>query len=135
GDGLPTGGADILSVPDSATFLTMVLAHNETGVIRDLGPWAAKCRELQIPFHVDAVQAAARIEIDFGSSGATTMAIAAHKFRGPRGIGALLVRNGSRLPTMMFGGHQESGLRPGTEVTPLAAGMAKALELWKKERE
>ena len=52
-----------------------------------------------------------------------------------RAIGALLVRSGSRIPAMVFGGHQESGIRPGTEVTPLAAGMAKSLELWRNERE
>jgi cysteine desulfurase len=138
-DGLPAGGTDRMSVLHRqnvcATFLTMMLAHNETGVLRELGPWAEKCRELQIPFHVDAVQAAGRIEVDFLSSGATTMAIAAHKFRGPRGIGALLVRSGTRLPASLFGGHQEAGLRPGTEVTALAAGMARALELWRHERD
>lgn len=142
-NGLPTGGTDILSVLHKQTgatedepvaFLTMMLAHNETGVIRDLSPWATRCQELQIPFHVDAVQAAGKIGVDFQTSGATTMSIAAHKFRGPRGIGALIVRSGSRVPAMVFGGHQESGIRPGTEVTPLAAGMAKALELWRNER-
>ncbi len=144
-NGLPKGGTDILSVQhrqnvcatevENATFLTMMLAHNETGVIRDLQPWSDKCQELRIPFHVDAVQAAGKMEVDFQASGATTMSIAAHKFRGPRGIGALLVRSGTRLPASTFGGHQEAGLRPGTEVTPLAAGMARALELWRHERD
>lgn len=131
-EGLPSG-VD-LEAADVA-FVAMLLAHNETGVIRDIRPWAERCRERQIPFHVDAVQAAGRIEVDFCASGATTMAIAAHKFRGPRGIGALLVREGARVPALMFGGHQEEGVRPGTESTALAAGMAKALELWRGERE
>jgi len=142
-EGRPEGDPEILSDPRSripgadagATFVTMLLAHNETGVLRDLRPWASKCQELRIPFHVDAVQAAGRMAVDFRSSGATTMSIAAHKFRGPRGIGALLVRSGTRLAASTFGGHQEAGLRPGTEVTPLAAGMARALELWREERE
>lgn len=136
GDGLPVDDPAMLAAPDRSTdFATMMLAHNETGVIRDLRRWADKCRELQIPFHVDAVQAAGRIDVNFRTSGATTMSIAAHKFRGPRGVGALLVRSGAKVPAMVFGGHQESGVRPGTEVTPLAAGMAKALELWRNERE
>jgi cysteine desulfurase len=138
-DGLPDGGTDILSVGHRqnvcATFATMMLAHNETGVIRDIAPWSAECQELRIPFHVDAVQAAGRIEVNFQASGVTTMSIAAHKFRGPRGVGALLVRSGTKLPGLIFGGHQESGIRPGTELTPLAAGMAKALELWRSERQ
>jgi len=115
-------------------FVCMLLAHNETGVIRDTRPWATACAEQRIPFHVDAVQAAGKIDVQFQSSGATTMSIAAHKFRGPRGIGALLVRNGARLPARMFGGHQEDGVRPGTECTALAAGMAKALDLWRRDR-
>jgi cysteine desulfurase len=115
-------------------FGAVLLAHNETGVIRDVAPWAEFCRERRIPLHVDAVQAAARIEVNFAASGATTMAVAAHKFRGPRGIGGLLIRTGSRLPAAMFGGHQENGVRPGTECVALAAGMAMALELWRNER-
>ncbi len=141
-EGLPSGGTDILSVlhrqnvhATEVAFVAMLLAHNETGVVRDVRPWAEAWRERQIPFHVDAVQAAGRIEVDFRASGATTMAIAAHKFRGPRGVGALLVREGARVPALMFGGHQEEGVRPGTESTALAAGMAKALELWRGERE
>lgn len=116
-------------------FGAVLLAHNETGVIRDVAPWAEMCRERGIPLHVDAVQAAGRIPVNFATSGATTMAVAAHKFRGPRGIGALLVRSGTRLPATVFGGHQENGVRPGTECTALAAGMAKALELWRVEGE
>ncbi|QDT54106.1 Cysteine desulfurase [Caulifigura coniformis] len=138
-EGLPAVAAEMLSPPDgpSATigFATMMLAHNETGVIREVGPWGTECLGGRIPFHVDAVQAAGKVDVDFRASGATTMSIAAHKFGGPRGIGVLLVRTGSRLPAMAFGGHQESGMRPGTEVTSLAAGMAKSLELWQLDRD
>jgi len=136
--GLPAaGGTDISNagVANEVAFVTMLLAHNETGVLRDLPPWAEVCTARRIPLHVDAVQAAGKIDVDFQASGATTMSIAAHKFRGPRGIGALLVRNGARLPARMFGGHQEDGVRPGTESTALAAGMARALELWREERD
>ncbi len=116
-------------------LVVLQLAHNETGVLRDLSPWANLCSALTIPLHVDAVQAAGRMELNFGASGASTMSIAAHKFRGPRGMGALLVRAGVKLRPLMTGGHQESDLRPGTECPALAAGMARALELWVRERD
>lgn len=116
-------------------FATALLAHNETGVIQDLSRLSVLCREHRVPLHVDAVQAAGRIEVDFRSSGAATMSIAAHKFRGPRGIGALLLRESVNLTRTVFGGHQESGHRPGTECTALAAGMACALQLWKSDRD
>lgn len=112
-----------------------LLAHNETGVVQDLTLLGEKCRQHHVPWHVDAVQAVGKIPVDFRELGATTLSCAAHKFHGPRGIGALLVREGCRLEPLHFGGHQESGRRAGTELTALAAGMAKALELWQGNRQ
>lgn len=114
---------------------TALLAHNETGVIQDLAPLVERCREQRVPLHVDAVQAVGKIDVDFRALGATTLSLAAHKFHGPRGIGALLIRDGVRLAPLLFGGHQEADRRPGTENAPLAAGMATALKLWHDERE
>lgn len=114
---------------------TVILAHNETGVIQDLDPLAAACREHRVPLHVDAVQAVGKIPVDFHALGATTLALGAHKFHGPRGIGALVIRDGVQLAPFQFGGHQERGRRPGTELVALAAGMAKALEIWNRQRE
>lgn len=111
-----------------------LLAHNETGVLQDLALLREQCRQQRVPWHVDAVQAVGKIPVDFRELGATTLSCAAHKFHGPRGIGALLVREGSRLEPLHFGGHQEAGRRAGTELTALAAGMAKALELWHEDR-
>ncbi|MCA9109825.1 MAG: aminotransferase class V-fold PLP-dependent enzyme, partial [Planctomycetaceae bacterium] len=113
---------------------TLLLAHNETGVLQDITPITSRCAEHRIPLHVDAVQAVGKIDVDFHALGATTLALGAHKFHGPRGIGALLIREGTRLPATQFGGHQESGHRPGTECVPLAAGMATALRLWHDDR-
>ncbi|MFO1092699.1 MAG: cysteine desulfurase family protein [Planctomycetaceae bacterium] len=113
---------------------TALLAHNETGVIQDIAPLAAHCREHRIPLHIDAVQAVGKIDVDFHKLGATTLALAAHKFHGPRGIGALLIRDGLHLAPLLFGGHQESGRRPGTECAPLATGMATALQIWHNSR-
>jgi cysteine desulfurase len=114
---------------------TALLAHNETGVIQDIAPLADLCRERGVPLQIDAVQAVGKIDVDFHALGAATLALAAHKFHGPRGIGALLVRDGTRLPPLLFGGHQEAGRRPGTECAPLAAGMATALQMWHDARE
>lgn len=114
--------------------VTVILAHNETGVVQDLAPLGACCREHGVFFHVDAVQAVGKIPVDFQALGASSLALGAHKFHGPRGIGALLLRKDCRLSPSAFGGHQESGRRPGTECVPLAAGMATALARWDAQR-
>lgn len=119
---------------DEIRLATALLAHNETGTIQDLAPLADLCRRHNVPLHVDAVQAVGKIDVDFRALAATTLAIAAHKFHGPRGIGALLIREGVSLSPILFGGHQESGRRPGTECAPLAAGMAAALRIWHERR-
>jgi cysteine desulfurase len=114
---------------------TILLAHNETGTIQDISRFAQLCGEHRLPLHVDAVQAVGKISVDFHGLNATSLAVGAHKFCGPRGIGALLLRDGAQLAPTCFGGHQEAGRRPGTECVALAVGMAKALELWHAERE
>jgi cysteine desulfurase len=86
-----------------------------------------------VPLLLDAVQAVGKIPVDFKATGAAALAFGAHKFHGPRGIGGLLLRRGIKLPSLLSGGHQESGRRAGTEAVPLIAGMAKALELWRDE--
>jgi cysteine desulfurase len=116
-------------------LVTVILAHNETGVVQDLRPLAALCHERGVLFHVDAVQAVGKISVDFHQLGVSSLALGAHKFYGPRGIGALLLKRGLTLAPSAFGGHQESGRRPGTEVVALIAGMAKALELFHADRE
>ena len=119
---------------DDIKLATVILAHNETGVIQDVGPLTTICRERGAFCHIDAVQAVGKIEVNFTELGATSLALGAHKFHGPRGIGGLLLKKGVTLAPFEFGGHQESGRRPGTEMVALAAGMAKALELWHRER-
>lgn len=116
-------------------LMTCVLAHNETGVIQDVGPLAATAAERGIPFHTDGVQAVGKIPVDFHALGVTSLAFAAHKFHGPRGVGGLLVRRGARLNPLLSGGHQESEKRPGTEAVPLIAAMAEALVEWKRDDE
>ena len=114
---------------DQLKLVTLILAHNETGVVQNLMPLARLCYQHNVPFHVDAVQAVGKIPVNFRELGATSLALGAHKFHGPRGIGALLLKEGAKLAPIQFGGHQEAGRRPGTEMVALAAGMARALQL------
>lgn len=114
---------------DDLRLATVILAHNETGTIQDTTTLARYCQERGVPLHLDAVQAVGKIPVNFRELGATSLAIGAHKFHGPRGVGALLVRDGVKLAPFQFGGHQEADRRPGTEPVALIAGMARALEL------
>ncbi len=133
---LETGAVpDGLFALEYLRLVTIILAHNETGVVQDVRDLAARCRERGVACHVDAVQAVGKIPINFHELGVSSLALGAHKFYGPRGIGALLLRRGHKLAAFGFGGHQEAGRRPGTEVVPLIAGMARALELFHAERE
>ena len=110
-------------------LVTVILAHNETGVVQDTTALAEHCQARGVPLHIDAVQAVGKIPVHFRDLKATSLALGAHKFHGPRGIGALLLREGVQLAPLQYGGHQESGRRPGTEMVALAAGMARALEI------
>ena len=99
--------------PDTA-IVTMVWANNETGVLLPIEEMACVADERRIVFHADAVQAAGKVEIDLGRVPVHLLSIAAHKFHGPKGVGALLVRQGLGLPPLLSGGGQEGGARAGT---------------------
>lgn len=114
---------------------TIILAHNETGVLQDISPLAARCEAHGVPLHVDGVQAVGKMVVDLRRLPVTALSLGAHKFHGPPGIGALLLREGIQLRPRQFGGHQESDRRAGTESVALAVGMAIALERWQLERE
>jgi cysteine desulfurase len=123
------------------TFLTpqtrlasVILGNHETGVLQPVAELAAICNGRGVPLHTDAVQVAGKLPVDFRGLGVAAMSIAAHKFRGPLGIGALILRSGVRIHPLVFGGHQQAGIRPGTECVALAVGMAAALELWQREQ-
>jgi cysteine desulfurase len=116
-------------------LVTAILGHNETGVLQPVAKIAAICRERGIPLHTDAAQVVGKFGVNFRDLGATTMTVAAHKFHGPLGIGALVVRHGTQLAPQLFGGFQQAGLRPGTESVPLVVGMLRTLELWHAERD
>jgi cysteine desulfurase len=116
--------------------VAVMLANHETGAIQ---PVAQLARQLvsrcDIAFHCDGVQAVGRIAVDFRELGVTTLSLSAHKFHGPAGIGALIVRRGTRLQPRLFGGHQQAGRRPGTEPVALAVGLAAALDVAVRDRD
>jgi cysteine desulfurase len=114
-------------------LVSVMLANNETGVLQPVAEIAAVCSEFGVRLHTDAVQVAGKLPVDFQSLGVAAMTISAHKFHGPRGIGALIVGPGVPLEGILFGGFQQWGLRPGTESVTLAVGMCTALEIWHRE--
>jgi cysteine desulfurase len=118
--------------PDTR-LVSVMLASNETGVIQPIAEIAALCAERGVLLHTDATQAVGKIAVDFHAFGVDAMTLAAHKFHGPVGIGALLVRAGVPLASSLHGGFQQAGLRPGTESVALAFGMGAALEAWHAE--
>ncbi len=119
-------------VRPEARLVAVMLANNETGAIQPVHKMAA-CIDERIAFHCDATQAVGRVLVHFHDLGATTMSLSAHKFHGPKGAGALLIRRHVRLAPQLWGGHQQHGRRPGTEAVALAVGLATALELATQE--
>jgi cysteine desulfurase len=127
--------ADLTSrLRDDTRLVSVMLANHETGALQPVAELVAVCAG-RCFFHCDAVQAAGKLPVRFHELGVTTLSLSAHKLYGPKGIGALLVRRGVKLPPRLWGGHQQRGLRPGTEPVGLAVGLAAALEIAERERE
>jgi len=114
-------------------LVSIMLANNETGVVQSLTPLVERCRELGVPFHTDAVQAVGKIPVHFGQLQVSALTLTAHKFHGPRGIGALIIQRTVRLEPRLFGGFQQTGLRPGSEPVELAVGLHHALQVWQRD--
>lgn len=117
-------------------LVSVMLANHETGAVQPVRVLANVLAEKRIPaaLHCDAVQAVGKMPVSFRELGVTSMSLSAHKFHGPKGIGALLVRAGLKLRPLLWGGHQQMGRRPGTEPVALAVGLATALDLVLRER-
>ncbi len=113
--------------PDTC-LVTVMYANNEIGTIQPIAEIGAICREKGVLFHTDAVQAAGHIKIDVAEQNIDMLSISAHKFHGPKGIGALYARKGVVLTNLIEGGAQERGKRAGTENVPAIVGMAAALK-------
>lgn len=111
-----------------AKIISVMTANNEIGTIQPVQKIAALCRSKRILFHTDATAAVGHIPVSFRDIGADFLTCSAHKFHGPRGVGILVVRNGTDFEPLMTGGKQERGRRAGTENLPAVAGMTVALE-------
>lgn len=116
-------------------LVSVMLANNETGVLQPVAEMAEICGQAGVSMHTDAVQVVGKLPVHFRRLGVTALSLAGHKFHGPRGIGALVVRSDVKLSPQLFGGFQQEGLRPGTESVALAVGLSRALELWEQESE
>lgn len=114
--------------PDTA-LVSVIYANNEIGTINPVSEIGAVCRSAGVPFHTDAVQAAAHLPVDVLADQVDLVSIGAHKFYGPKGVGALVVRKGVSIVPVQTGGKQEEGLRGGTSNTPLIVGLGTAFQL------
>ena len=113
--------------PDTC-LVTVMFANNEIGSVLPIAEIGEACRAHGVLFHTDAVQAAGHIPVNVREQNIDMLSLSAHKFHGPRGIGALYVKRGIELISLMEGGGQERGKRPGTENLPAIMGMAAALK-------
>ena len=122
--------ADLQAAIRPDTFLVSVMfGNNEIGTIEPIAELGAICKNRGVLFHTDAVQAAGHVEIDVQKLNIDLMSMSAHKMYGPKGIGALYIRKGLKLSSLIHGGGQEFGLRAGTENTAGIVGFGKAAEL------
>ena len=124
---------EILST--ETALASIVYASNEIGTVQPLAHLSQLARSKGVVFHTDAVQAAGQLSLDVQELGVDLLSISAHKFYGPKGVGALFVRDGIKVIPSQSGGSHESGRRAGTHNTPFIVGMAKALELAYQERD
>ena len=131
---LPVDGYGRVSVVDvfaamrpDTILISVMMANNEVGTLQPISSIGALCREQGILFHVDAVQAAGHIPVDMHALHADLLTISAHKFHGPRGMGAAYVKKGMAIFPLLTGGEQEKHRRAGTENVAGAVGMAEAL--------
>ena len=128
-DGLITVEQLEQAIQPNTQLISVMVANNEIGVVQPIRDLSAVCRNRGITMHTDAAQAYGHLPLNAEELGCELISLSAHKFNGPKGIGALVVRAGTQLQPLQWGGGQEQGLRAGTLPVPLIMGMAAAAEL------
>jgi cysteine desulfurase len=121
-------------VNQDSALVSVIYANNEIGTLNPIAEIGVICQAKGVPFHTDAVQAGAYLRLNVESHNVDMMSIGAHKFYGPKGVGALYVRAGTPIYPILTGGGQEFGQRAGTQNVPYIVGMAAALEKAQTER-
>ncbi|NQT35186.1 cysteine desulfurase [bacterium] len=123
------------AIEDSTILVSVMHVNNEIGTVNDVGAIGAVCCKRGVTFHTDAVQSYGKVTIDVRAMNIDMASVSSHKIYGPKGIGALYVRNGIEVQPLTFGGHQEAGIRVGTENLPGIVGLGEAAAICKAEME
>jgi cysteine desulfurase len=135
GTGLADPAAVEAALTGETVLVTVMHANNEVGTIQPVAEIAAAARARGIAVHTDAAQSPGKIPVDARRLGVDLLSVAGHKLYAPKGVGALYVREGTRLECFMRGAGQERGLRPGTESVPLIVGLGEACEIARRDLE
>lgn len=120
-------------ISENTCLVSIMFGNNEIGTVQKISELAKICNDQKIPFHTDAIQAIGKIPIDVKELGIDLLSISSHKLHGPKGIGALYIRNGIQIDPVILGGGQEDGLRSGTENVANIVGFGKACEIAKND--
>lgn len=119
---------------EDTALVSIIYGNNEIGTVNPIQQLARICRERGVPMHTDALQGTSQLDSNVDNLGADLLSIGAHKFYGPKGVGALYVRSGTPLRPLQLGGSQEGGRRAGTSNVPLIVGLAEAVNLARERR-
>ena len=132
-DGIVSPGSLRESIRDDTSLVSIMTANGEVGSVQPVSELGAICRERRVPFHMDATQAIGKIAVDHSVVHFDLLSLSAHKFYGPKGVGVLIAKRGTRIRPLMVGGGQERGARSGTVNVPAVVGLAAALDLRSEE--
>lgn len=132
-DGLVNPDDVAQAITDRTMLVSIMHGNNEIGTIEPIEEIAYILRQADIVFHTDAVQTVGKMAVNVNDLGVDMMTMSSHKIYGPKGIGALYIRKGTKIVPILYGGHQEQGLRHGTENVAAVVGFGKACEIAAKE--